>query len=58
VDEGGMMPININFMPNSMKIGQFVPPFEEDMLTNTHAQKHGYLKSLTQPVKGKHFEVA
>jgi hypothetical protein len=28
------------------------------MLTNTHAQKHGYLKSLTQPVKGKHFEVA
>lgn len=53
-----MMPININFMPNSMKIGQFVPPFEEDMLTNTHAQKHGYLKSLTQPVKGKHFEVA
>jgi hypothetical protein len=35
VDEAGMMPNNINFMPKSMKIGQFVPPFEEDMLTRT-----------------------
>jgi len=35
VDEAGMMPNNINFMPNSMKIGQFVPPFEEDILTCT-----------------------
>jgi len=29
------MPNNTNSMPNSMKIGQFVPPFEEDVLTRT-----------------------
>jgi hypothetical protein len=33
MDEAGMMTNNINFMPNSMKIGQFVPQFEEDTLT-------------------------
>jgi len=30
-----MMLNNINFMPNSMKMGQCVPPFEEGMLTRT-----------------------